>query len=80
MGVCYSYYRGIEVDGTFVAAALFGIQLPFILQRVDNGYRLYGLAHIDGHTLGNEHIEAMGPNDAWKELVMDGKMEEYMIV
>lgn len=80
MGVCCRPYREFDDDGTFVVAALFGVQLPFILERVDNGYKLVALAHIDGHRLGDEHVEALGPNDDWRDLVRDGKMEEYRII
>lgn len=86
IGVCccpsliFDHDGKFDDDGSFVAAALFGIQLPFILERLDNGYKLVALAHIDGHRVGDEHVEALGPNDDWKDLVRDGKMEEYRIV
>ncbi|KAH7408099.1 hypothetical protein DE146DRAFT_605558 [Phaeosphaeria sp. MPI-PUGE-AT-0046c] len=82
MGVYYrNYEREDDVDGTLVATALFGIRLPFILKRVASGrYKLWALAHFNGHKLGDEHVEAMGPDDDWRDLVKQGKMEEFVIV
>ncbi|OAL07738.1 hypothetical protein IQ06DRAFT_355768 [Phaeosphaeriaceae sp. SRC1lsM3a] len=67
--------------GSLFAAVLFGIQLPFILKDVGSGhYKLWALAHIGDHKLGGEHVEAMGPDGDWRDLVVQGKMEEFVLV
>lgn len=81
IGVYYRKHYSDDNDGTLYAAALFGIRLPFILRRMDRGqYRLWALAHVGGHTLGDEDVEAMETGDDWRDLVKRGKMRKVAIV
>lgn len=82
-GVYYRAYeeREEEHKDSLVVAALFGIRLPFILKQVDGGrYKLWALAHVGDHTLGDGDVEALGPDGEWRDLVKQGKMEEFVIV
>lgn len=68
IGKCYRLDRpGLWIDSgqvTLFLAALFGIQLPFLLEDVGNGrFKLWGMANVKDHVLGDENIQAMGPDD-----------------
>lgn len=73
VGVAYRWGAPkMDVEAGLVAAALFGIQLPFVLKDAGGGrYKLWALAHVEGHALGDENAEAMRPG---------GKMREFVIV
>ena len=65
----------------FFLAGLFGINLPFFLEPVGEGqYKIDGIVHVADHKLGDENIEALGPDGNWRDLVKEGKLEMFTIV
>jgi hypothetical protein len=83
IGTYSSTYRYYNLLGKrkLVLAGLFGINLPFVLEEVDEGrYIIHGYARIAHHELGNENIEALRPDGNWRNLVKEGKLEMFTIV
>jgi hypothetical protein len=79
IGVC-EHDAGFTVAEGNELVGLFGINLTFILETVASGrHKLKQMVHVADHVLGDENIEALGSDGDWRELVKEGKLEEFTI-
>jgi hypothetical protein len=74
------FVMGTASQARPIVAGLFGLNVPFVLQPMQNRqHQIVSAAYIANHVLGDENIESLGRDGNWRDLVKEGKLQTFTI-